>query len=225
MSTTTPDLPTMWLLARSSGLIAYALLTLAVVAGLTLRTRLFGRAVSPALITAVHRTLSTVGLVSVAVHAMLIALDAKVDVPLLALFVPGLSGYRMLATSLGVIALELWVIIHVSFRLRRYIGVKRWRSLHYATFGAWGLAALHGIFAGTDSGVTWVSNLYAASIGLVVLLLVFRSTTGARTAAKTRRAPAPGTPTTPPSVPATRVTPPTAHANPTPRTELQERAS
>jgi len=191
------ELPTQWLLARSSGLVAYSLLTLAVIAGLTLRTRLLGRAVSPGIVTAVHRTLSLVGLGALALHVALIALDSQVDVPLVSVLVPGMSGYRPLATSLGVVAMELWLIIHLSFRLRRHIGVKRWRSLHMATFPTWGLAAAHGIFAGTDSSVGWTQQLYAWSIALVLFLVVIRG--GSRAAARPRRVDAAPSPTPTPT--------------------------
>lgn len=177
------ELPTQWLLARASGILAYLLLTLAVVAGLTLRTRLLGRAVSPAIVTATHRTLSLVGLSAVFVHALLIGLDSQVDVPLVSLLVPGLAGYRPLATSLGVVAMELWLLIHLSFRLRRRIGVGRWRALHMATFPTWGIAAAHGVFAGTDSSQGWMQQLYAVSIATVLFLVVIR--TGSRAAART----------------------------------------
>jgi predicted ferric reductase len=182
------ELPTQWLLARASGLLAYVLLTLAVIAGLTLRSRLLGRTVPPAIVTAVHQTLSLVGLLAVAIHASLIVLDTKVDVPLLALVVPGLSDYRTFATSLGVVALELWLVIHFSFRLRRRVGMKRWRMLHMATFPTWALAAAHGVLAGTDTSLPWAQDLYAGSIGFVAFLLVLR--VGSRNSSRPAR-PAP----------------------------------
>jgi sulfoxide reductase heme-binding subunit YedZ len=187
----TQDVPTQWLLARSSGLLAYLLLTLAVIAGLTLRTRLLGRLVPPSLVTAFHQSLSLVGLVAVAVHALLIALDSKVDVPLVALVVPQLSGYRTAATSLGVIAMELWLVIHFSFRLRRRIGMQRWRALHMATFPTWAIAAAHGILAGTDSGIGWTQELYAWSIGLVAFLVVIRAASRAPARRSTPTRPTP----------------------------------
>ena len=95
-------LPHDWLLARASGLLAYVLVSLAVVAGLSLRTRLLGRLAAPAVVTAVHRTLSLLGLLAVGAHGVLLALDTKVDVPWRALVVPGASGYRPLAVGLGV---------------------------------------------------------------------------------------------------------------------------
>lgn len=183
------ELPTQWLLARASGILAYVLLTLAVVAGLTLRTRLLGRAVPPAIVTAIHRTLSLVGLTAVFVHAGLIGLDSQVDVPLVSLLVPGLAGYRPLATGLGVVAMELWLLIHLSFRMRRRIGMGRWRALHMATFPTWGIAAAHGVLAGTDSSVPWLQQAYAVSIAAVLFLVVIRA--GSRAAPRVAR------PTTP----------------------------
>jgi sulfoxide reductase heme-binding subunit YedZ len=168
------DVETTWLLARSSGMLAYLLLTLGVVAGLTLSTRMFGRAIPPAVITGVHRTLSTLGLGALALHVGMLVLDTKVDIPLVSLVVPGLTEYRPIATGLGVVALELWVLIQLSFPLRRHIGVRTWRRMHYATFGLWALAAMHGIAAGTDSGTPWARWLYVVSISLVVGLLGWR---------------------------------------------------
>lgn len=168
------DSMNVWLLARSSGLLAYVLLTATVVAGLTLKSRLFGRAVSPVLIRTVHQSLSTIGIGAVILHVGMLVLDTKVDMPLIAAFIPGFSDYRTLATSLGVVAVELWLLIHFSFAVRRRIGVARWRSLHRLTFAVWGLAAVHGLAAGSDSATPWAQQLYALSTGLVVGLLAWR---------------------------------------------------
>ncbi len=107
-------------------------------------------------------------------HAALLVADAHIDIPLLAAFVPGLSGHAPVATSVGVIATELWVVVHLSFSLRSRIGVKRWRALHKVVFLIWGLAAMHGIFAGSDSQIWWVQQMYALSIGVVGALIAFR---------------------------------------------------
>ena len=194
IAATASDLPTQWLLARASGLLAYVVLTLAVVAGLTLKTRLLGRAISPAVITAVHRSLSFVGLGAVALHGALLALDTSVDVPLVSLFVPGLSGYRPVATGLGVIAAELWLLVHLSFRVRRRIGVRRWRALHFATFPLWGLAAAHGVTAGSDSSLPWVQQLYVWSVGIVLFLVAIRMGSRGRGGARPARPAEPARP-------------------------------
>jgi DMSO/TMAO reductase YedYZ heme-binding membrane subunit len=165
--------PTFWLLARASGMVAYALLTATLVAGLTLKTRVL-RKVRPASITDVHRFLSLTGLVAVAVHAAALVLDTSIKVSLPALFVPGLVPYRTLWTSLGVVTLELMFILHVSFRLRKLIGNRVWRRLHYASFVAFAGATTHGLLSGSDSGHLWALALYAVSVALIVSLTTWR---------------------------------------------------
>jgi sulfoxide reductase heme-binding subunit YedZ len=166
--------PTFWLLARSSGLVAYALLTASVLAGLVLKARPLGHSVSPAAIVDVHRFLALLGLGAVALHGTALFLDDAVDIGLAALLVPGSAPYRPVATALGVLAAELMVLVYLSFALRRRIGAKAWRALHWFTYLVFALATAHGLAAGTDSGRTWVLALYGASVGAVLGALGWR---------------------------------------------------
>ena len=92
--------------------------------------------------------------------AIALVLDTTVKVTVLGLFVPGLISYRPLATALGVLAAELMVLVYASFSQRKRIGPKNWRRLHWATYGIFGAATMHGLFAGSDSGRPWASALY-----------------------------------------------------------------
>jgi len=163
--------PTFWLLARATGLTAYALLTTSVLAGLTVKSRPLGTRVKAAVVTDLHRFLSLLGLGVVALHGLVLTLDSTVRMPLAALLVPGLSPYRPLATGIGVLAAELMAVIYVSFSLRRRIGVRNWRRLHYLTFGVFAAATIHGLAAGTDG---WAFGLYAGSVALVTGLTAWR---------------------------------------------------
>lgn len=166
--------PTYWLLARASGLVAYAILTASVLAGLVLKARPLGRSVSPAVIVDIHRFLALLGLGALAIHGIALVLDDAVDIGLAALLVPGAAPYRPLATALGVLAAELMVLIYVSFPLRRRIGAKAWRALHWFTYLVFALATLHGLAAGTDSGRTWALALYGAAVGAVLAAVAWR---------------------------------------------------
>ena len=165
--------PTFWLLARSTGLLAYTFATATVVAGLTLKTRLL-RSVRLASVTDVHRVLSLAGLVAVTAHATSLVLDETVNVTPLAVFVPGLVDYRRVWSAVGVVVLELMAIIHISFRLRSRIGVKNWRRLHYFTYLVFAGATVHGLLTGTDSNRMWALGIYAVAVGLVVSLTFWR---------------------------------------------------
>jgi sulfoxide reductase heme-binding subunit YedZ len=176
--------PTLWILARSTGVVAYALLTSTVLAGLTAKSRPV-RSLNPAATVDLHRFLSLLSLMAVALHGAFLALDTSVPIPVVALLVPGTSPYRPLWVALGVLGAELMLLIHLSFRFRRRIGVRTWRRLHYATYLVFGAATAHGLMAGSDSARPWALAMYVLATGAVVALTAWR-VLGAP-----RRAPAP----------------------------------
>jgi sulfoxide reductase heme-binding subunit YedZ len=167
--------PTFWILARASGMLAYGLLTASVLAGLVLRARPFGTVLKPATVTDLHRLLALLGLGAVSLHGFALLLDATVPISLADLFVPGTAPYRPLATGVGVLAAELMLVIHASFSLRKRIGARNWRRLHWATYAVFTLATVHGLAAGTDSGTTWALALYGATTGAIVAATAWRA--------------------------------------------------
>jgi methionine sulfoxide reductase heme-binding subunit len=166
--------PTFWILARASGLTAYALMTMTVLAGLAVKSRPFGRAVKAASATDTHRFLSLLALGAVAMHGGALVLDRTVHVNMTTLLVPGASGYRPLATAAGVVSAELAALIVVSFPLRKRIGVRMWRRLHWLTFAIFVLATAHGLAAGTDSVRSWALDLYLAAVFAVTAATAWR---------------------------------------------------
>jgi sulfoxide reductase heme-binding subunit YedZ len=167
--------PTFWILARASGLTAYVLLTLSVLAGLVLKARPLGARLRAAAVTDTHRALAFLGLGFIALHGVALVLDATVRITPLALVVPRLTGYRPLATATGVLAAELMLLIYASFSLRRRIGARAWRRLHWATYGVFALATAHGLAAGTDTSHRWALSLYLGAVGAVVAVTAWRA--------------------------------------------------
>jgi methionine sulfoxide reductase heme-binding subunit len=173
--------PTFWFLARASGLSAYLLLTASILAGLVLKSRPFGRLLRPAAVTDTHRFLALLGLGALAVHGVALVLDSTVHISLAALFVPGLAPYRPLATGLGVLAAELMLVVYASFSLRRRIGMRNWRRLHWATYAIFTGATAHGVLAGTDT--SWARPLYAGAVAAVATATAWRALAPPLTAA------------------------------------------
>ncbi|HET8529386.1 MAG TPA: hypothetical protein VFL60_10775 [Gaiellaceae bacterium] len=159
--------PTFWLLARASGLTAFVLMTAAVVAGLLLKARVFR-------ILDLHRFLTLLALAMLVLHGAALVLDRTVHMPLAALFVPGASPYRPAAVAFGVYACELAAVIAVSFSLRRTIGMRTWRRLHWSTYLVFAAAAVHGLAAGTDTSRPWARDLYVAAIASVAFAAAWR---------------------------------------------------
>lgn len=141
--------------------------------GLLVKARPF-RSLPPATVTDLHRFLGLLALGAVAVHGGTLLLDRAAPVSLPALVVPGLAEDRPLWTSLGVVAAELLVLVIVSFSLRRRLGGRSWRRLHWATYAVFAAAALHGLATGTDTSRPWALALYGATIGAVVAATAYR---------------------------------------------------
>lgn len=80
--------------------------------------------------------------------------------------------------GLGIIGFYLMFLTSLSFNFRKQIGQKRWRQLHYATFGVYILATLHGVMAGTDTANLGMQVLYWGSGLLVLFLTNFRLVAG-----------------------------------------------
>jgi DMSO/TMAO reductase YedYZ heme-binding membrane subunit len=156
--------PTFWIVARASGITAYVLLTAVVLAGLLLKARPFGRRLKASSVTDVHRFLSLLALGAVAIHGITLVLDRVVPLPVQALLVPGIAEYRPVWTGAGVIAAELTALLIVSFSLRRWVGTKTWRRLHYASYAAFTAATVHGVMAGTDTPHPAIRTLYPAAV-------------------------------------------------------------
>jgi sulfoxide reductase heme-binding subunit YedZ len=141
--------PVAWLVARAAGLVALALLTLSMWLGLGMSTRLLGPRRQKALF-AWHRTLVWTGLSMIGLHGLALLFDPTIRFGPTALLVPLAAPWHPGAVAAGVVAGWLSLMLALSFRLRKWIGQRGWRRLHYAAFGAFVLAVGHALAVGTD---------------------------------------------------------------------------
>jgi sulfoxide reductase heme-binding subunit YedZ len=167
--------PTFWLLARSTGFTAYVLLAASGLAGLVLKSRPLGRAVKAAAVLDVHRFVALLALGAVALHGTTLVFDRTLRMPLAGLFVPGASPYRPAAVAAGVVSAELMALVIVSFPLRRRIGQRIWRRLHWANYVIFALATAHGLLAGSDSAQAWSRDLYLGAAGAFTFATAWRA--------------------------------------------------
>ncbi len=167
-----------WLLSRVSGVTAFVALSLDVILGLFVSTRLANRVLAKGVGVELHRWLSPLALALVAGHALLLLADGYIRFDALDVLVPFTSSYRPIAVGIGVLAGYLAFVVHASFALRKRIGAATWRRLHYLSFVALVAAAAHAVLAGTDAGT--LRAFYAVPLAIVVAL------TGYRIAARTR---------------------------------------
>lgn len=163
-----------WYVARAGGLTAFLMLTLSVLVGVGLA----GRPTLPLwprfAIEDVHRFLGMLAGTFVAVHVASIYLDSYVTFPLVALVVPGKSGYETLGVAFGVVGMELLVALAVSNRLRSHLPRRAWRTFHGIAFLVWASTLVHGLVTGTDADAVWALPLFAGAAGSVAGAVVWR---------------------------------------------------
>lgn len=186
--------PVAWLVARAAGLVAFALLTISVSLGLALSTRLLGAKKGKSLL-AWHQTLMWTGLSMVALHGVAILLDPTIHFGPASVLVPGVASWRPLPVAAGIVTGWLMLALAVSFHVRRRIGQRRWRLLHYAGFVGFFLGLWHALNVGTDL-IGLRGLVFAAVVAAPVLWLTFARILMPRPSPR-RRAPAPAPADTP----------------------------
>jgi sulfoxide reductase heme-binding subunit YedZ len=145
----TTGAPVAWLVARAAGLVAFGLLTASVTLGLALSTKLLGNRRGKALL-GWHQTLMWTGMGMVVLHVGGLLLDPVLRFGFVAVLVPGAAPWRPLPVAAGIVTLWLMLVLACSFHVRRQIGQRRWRLLHYASSVAFTLGLYHALNVGSD---------------------------------------------------------------------------
>lgn len=145
----TAGVPVAWLVARAAGLVTLALLTVSVTLGLALSTRLLGNRRGKMLI-GWHQTLTWTALAMLGLHMGALALDPTIHFGIVGVLVPGAAPWRPVPVAAGILTGWLMLALAISFHVRRRIGQRRWRLLHYASFGAFTIGVYHALNVGTD---------------------------------------------------------------------------
>jgi sulfoxide reductase heme-binding subunit YedZ len=167
----TTGVPVAWLVARAAGLVTFALLAIAVTLGLALSTRLLGNRRGKALI-GWHQTLIWTAVGMLGLHMGALAIDPVMRFGLVGVLVPGAAPWRPVPVAAGIVTGWLMLALAASFHVRRRIGQRRWRLLHYASFAAFSIGLYHALNVGTD--LTGTRGLILAGIVTApVVWLVF----------------------------------------------------
>jgi len=168
------DQPTVWYLIRSTGITAYVLLTVATLWGLALSSRVVKDWSPGALSMLLHSTVSGLAIVASIIHATLPLFDDYFTYHLRDILIPFNGPYRPLAVGLG--TLSLWIILAVglTFPLRKQLGNRLWKLIHFSSYLGFGLISMHALFAGADASKIGFQIMIAVSVLFVAILLGYR---------------------------------------------------
>ena len=169
-----------WYLTRVSGLVAWALMMVAVLWGLLLVSRVLERRPSSVWLLDLHKHLSLLTVVLTAVHVGALWLDEFVEFRMVEIFIPLTSDYETTAVTLGVVALWTLGVVEISARMRGLLPQRVWRTLHMLSGPLVIMATLHAIMIGTDMGNPVVITVGMVLAAEVILVLVLRVRGGRR---------------------------------------------
>jgi DMSO/TMAO reductase YedYZ heme-binding membrane subunit len=179
---------TWWYVARSGGIVAWALVSLSVIVGLLLSTRLVRRA-PPAWLLDVHRFLGGFAVAFLGVHILGLAVDDFIGFGVRDFLVPFASSYKPQALALGVVGMYLLIAVEVTSLAMRRLPRRTWYAIHLSSYVLFALATVHGLTAGTDRHnaiYQWACLLTAGVVLMLTLVRVWAPRRSPRASVGTR---------------------------------------
>ncbi len=164
-----------WYLMRASGVVALLLLTVSFVLGIATFRRWRPREMPRFVTTSLHRSVSLLAVVFLAVHVITAVADPYSVLGVASIFVPYLTaGHSAFWVALGAVSIDLFVALIVSSLLRARVGARTWRAVHWTAYGCWPLAVVHSYGMGTDAFSTWLLAIGAVCVVAVGATVVWR---------------------------------------------------
>jgi methionine sulfoxide reductase heme-binding subunit len=164
-----------WYLTRATGVVALLLLSASVVLGLVGSVGVSKGPRWPRFATdSLHRDVSLLVIVVLVLHVLSTVLDGFAPINLLAAVVPFTSAYRPLWLGLGAVSFDLILALALTSLVRRRLGYRTWRAIHWLAYASWPIAVLHGLGTGSDSRQAWALGVTFGCVAVVAGTVVWR---------------------------------------------------
>lgn len=166
----------MWLVARATGLTAFAAISISVVSGEALRTSVLDFLASNRAIRKLHDFTTPLWIPLVIAHVVTLVLDRTARIAVRDVFVPFGVEYGWWQIGLGTIAFDILIVVTVTSWLRQYMNNTLWQWIHRTSYLAFAAIFFHALSSGTDfsaplvSAIAWSAALALAILGLARLL-------------------------------------------------------
>jgi predicted ferric reductase len=164
-----------WYLSRGSAIVAYLLLWASMAFGLLITNKMARAWPGGPAAFELHEYVSLLGLGFALFHGLILMGDQFIHYNLAQVLLPfGSYGFKPFWVGLGQLSFYLSAVLVASFYVRKRIGNQTWRILHFASFGAFLFAMVHGLMSGTDTASSWMQAIYWLSAASLVFLIVYR---------------------------------------------------
>ncbi len=163
-----------WYLTRGTGAVALLLLTASVVLGVLGSIRFTAPRWPRFAVDSMHRDVSLLVIAVLVIHIITSVLDKFAPIKLTDAVIPFVSSYRPLWLGLGALSFDVLVALVITSLLRRRLGYRSWRAIHWFAYASWPIAVLHGLGTGSDSKIWWMLALTAVCVAAVVVAVLVR---------------------------------------------------
>jgi hypothetical protein len=164
----------LWFATRGFGVVSLLLLTVIVVLGVAGTTRWRSVRWPRFVVAGLHRNLTLLALIFIALHVITTVLDGYAPISLVNAIVPFTSPYRPIWLGLGAVAFDVLLALTITSLLRARIGYSRWRALHWLAYASWPIALVHGLGTGTDVRVGWMQVVALTCVAAVAAAVLWR---------------------------------------------------
>jgi sulfoxide reductase heme-binding subunit YedZ len=164
----------LWYVGRATGVVSLVLLTVVMVLGVGSRSGRPAFGLPRFGVVALHRAASLLSVAFLAIHVVTLTLDPDAELKLVDLVLPFDATYRPVWMGLGTVGLDLTVAILVTSLLRRRIGVRAWRAVHWLAYLSWPVAVAHTVGTGTDRSTWWLLGTTLCCLAAVLAAGVWR---------------------------------------------------
>jgi methionine sulfoxide reductase heme-binding subunit len=164
----------LWYLERATGVVALVLLTITVGLGIANVKHLKTKRIPRFVVDRVHRNAALLSVVFLALHIITTVLDTYVSINLTDAFVPFIGSYKPFWLGLGALSLDLTAAVVITGLLRKRVGRRVFRAVHWLVYASWPVAVAHSLGTGTDAGTTWMLALTIGCIAFVAAGVAIR---------------------------------------------------
>lgn len=179
----------LWYASRATGVVSLVLFSLVAILGILVNRQ--GRL--PGLprfaVTGLHRNLSMLTVLFLAVHIVTAVVDGYVQIPWLSAVLPFSSGYERFWLGLGTVALDLVAAVIVTSLVRDRLAPSLWRVVHLMSYAAYPVAVAHSIGISKDLRSGWLLVLTVASVLAVGAAVGYRVERSLAAVPRARRVP------------------------------------
>jgi len=163
-----------WYLTRASAMVAWVLMTMTLVWGILLTTRILRGADNPEWLKVTHRYMSGLAVVMIAIHIATLMLDEYINFGVSDVLVPFSTTFKPTPVALGIFAFYCIVAIQITALAAKWLPEKLWKGIHLTSYAAIVLVALHSGLVGTDVGTVWYIAIALILITTAMLAGIIR---------------------------------------------------